>query len=690
MQSTTFSESLKSPVKALVRENLRRFWPIALVGALLYFFSGSFLFLSGIIAGKDLKIGTLHTILNHGNPVWAILLFALPIVVSVSVFRYLHSSGAAAVMHSIPAGRRALFTSGWISGLILSLAPALLNALLMIPFVAAGFGNFNAVPYRDNLEIWSPIITSVSNNYPDGGDLMRWFLQALIITLFVFAISAFTGVVTGRAGIHIVSAVILNFMAPTVFLLTLMYLKAFRFGYPLNDPTATAAMVFHPQLWMDETSGTFDLLAMVLYLVAAAVIAVGGYRLYRVLKSERAGESVSFLSVEYVLVYLVTFIGMAAGGMVLDATSEVENGTTVSVFGIPIRGDEISGADAHTNLYIGAAIGAVLTFLIAMMAVRRTPRVFNLITLKRFGVYAVLAVVFLGIMSFDITGYERRVPEEASVKRVGVALEMMGNTALLPYNWGAISSDLYWNNLFITDDSETIGAVSALHREIIARMENPENADVFRSYLETINTPSGEEAHFNSPSMVSLNYDTGSYFGLHRQYPLAISYFETSDAFGSLVESKGFKDNLTVEHITSYERIKNLTFFSVSESSANLMNETLYEGEEGYATLDLVLNKAETEEFAACLDSDFKRLSYGELTDLDGRFITFDITYYSKEEVTPFNECFLTYTTNKHFTDSIAWLTEHGYYDKILDAEKEAASNSKSAEVSEFGAEGFE
>ena len=62
-------------------------------------------------------------------------------------------------------------------------------------------------------------------------------------------------------------------------------------------------------------------------------------------------------------------------------------------------------------MYAGLAAGTLIFFIIGQMIVKKTPRIFNMKSLKSLGVYSLITVLFILALNFDVTGFEKRVPE---------------------------------------------------------------------------------------------------------------------------------------------------------------------------------------------------------------------------------------------------------------------------------------
>ncbi|MDR1029234.1 MAG: hypothetical protein LBL63_07425, partial [Clostridiales Family XIII bacterium] len=581
----------------------------------------------------------LKTLLINFHPINIIVILALPVIAAMMVFRYSHSPGGTTVVHALPVTKGTLFFSNWVSGLILALSPIVLNALCLLPFLRPSFAHFGV-----SLVDMNDFFSSDQAADPNFGDLLLWFISSAVIILFIFSIATLAGVVTGNSTLHLLIAVLLNVIAPAVCLLFSAYEEEFLYGFSALGSPDTAALL-HPFSHAMNSGGLslaspIEVLNIVIYILAALAVSAGAFFLYRAAKTERAGESMTFRSATYVVAFLVTFVGMSAGGflfygMTYEATSD----------------------PAIVNLYVGALVGSIITLIIAMMVLRKTPKVFDLHTLKVFGCYAVVGVLFLAFTTTDITGFEKRTPDPAQIEAATVTI---GNANLFPY---------MWNNALAIGVSDQAGkeTIVALHQDIVNIPEEYRDTNLPDDSVYDASSPAFDPyaSLLPSTSHVGFSYDLRNRSGMQREYTLRDLFFSAgSSEVERFVESDLYKRSLSVAGIVGYENL-------MSIRPAFLPNgyDPIASGISGYEA---------AADFAKCLDADFAELGYEALTANNRVRLTFNIEYRvpknerrrfpprANEENERYNENTLIYAITDDYARSIKWLKDKGYYEDMV------------------------
>jgi hypothetical protein len=576
---------------------------------------------------------------------------AFPIITAIALFKYLHTPGGVAVVHALPLSRDTLFRSNVLSGLVLIFAPVILTMLTLLPFMKFGFKGLSLLfsGGEDSPELLE--VFSDDGRMPDIGDLIGLFIIITVIVLFVFAVSILAVVITGNSGVGFISAGLLNFIVPVFFMLTIVNLRHFLYGYTVSPATSDLESALHPLTYTFVHSGGLSPLTLVIFVLISAAVFVCAMLLYRAFRSERAGDTIVFRSFEYALTWLVTFLGMIAGGFLFESVT-FESSDIMSRFDpVPV------------NFYIGAVIGAVLTFAVVSMVVRKSPKALGVRALKSFGCFAVIGVIFFVFVSTDVTGYETRVPENSAVKKVSIdATDLMN----LPYIGNLASEDADGNfvskGLITSDDPGMIAAVTDFHREIIDKASDSKNKELFISDpLEgaEINETPDYPNTVNFVAYIPISYDLGDKHKVSRTYTLTTKYLDNSEAFSALFDTKAYKESLTIARIMPYK-----TIASARLSYPNY-GPTLTDGSDPY---DKIMSSAEAVELAKCLDEDFVKLSYRDLSPDNEILLTFSLNPYNSNKLKSSYGQELQYSITGKYEKTIAWLKAHGYYDEMIAA----------------------
>ena len=181
------------------------------------------------------------------------------------------------------------------------------------------------------------------------------------------------------------------------------------------------------------------------YALAGLVIALIALLLYRTRKSEMTGSTVAFPWATPIFKYGVAFCTAVALGQFLY----------YFLFG-QYRS---SGNDSLPGTILCMVAAGLVGYFVAEMLIRKSFRVFR--AGAKGAVIVSLALVLLGVaMSFDLTGYEKHVPDESEIESAFYTFSGMTNVT--------------------TDDADTIRRLTAAHRAIVKnRNEQARIADAW-------------------------------------------------------------------------------------------------------------------------------------------------------------------------------------------------------------------
>jgi ABC-2 type transport system permease protein len=529
----------------------------------------------------------------------------------------------------MPYSRPTLFISNLISGLILILTPIIINALTLIPFVEPTFKHLHGG--KENLErnnSYSPWETHI-----DLGDLTRWLVSVLVIALFIYAISVLAGIITGNIAIHVLVSALLNVIAPVMYLITQEYLGSFLYGYGSGYQTDITTRL-HPLSSVLDKDGV-GLLSSLVYVAVAIVCCIAALILYRILKVERSTDVFTFKAANYVLVSILSLMGMSFVGFLFTFMAG--------------------------GFFVGAAIGGVITFMLSLMIVRKSAKIFDKAMLKSFGCFVLIAVVFVVFTTTNITGYETREPALEKVKSIGVDISGLG---ILPYLYPGTNMPTV---KLTTPDAKKVA--SELRKAIVAEKDNYRYQSIYDyADLETI------------PFDILFEYKSKNNRTIWRFYRFEPNLVWSGEAFAKFYSNPEVKQVLLIKNMIGYDDISgiDITYFDTTPVYLDNTYTPLIVGDE-------------MAEFAKCLDDDFERLQSKELTGFNSVILTFQISYrdlnappsqptysYGKDgEALMFLPPSYSYSINDKYTSSIAWLKDHGYYDALTKSYRELESQLK-------------
>ena len=357
-----------------------------------------------------------------GGPLLPMIHCTLPVVMSVSCFGYLHDKAAVTVTHARPATRSQLFNRTVLYGYLLMMIPVILTAILFLPLAGAHFApgyDASADTYESAAQVFN-----VRNSAIFIG-------KSAVIIGFVYAMSNLAAVIAGNRAIHALLALFINgFPIAITFLFQIVMSWAF-YGYEAKFEVFPK---LHPVAYAFTDMG---LSGWIIFLVCIAIAYAVSLLLYRKVKLERVGDACFYPAIADLLCIVISFmIGVTLGLIFTELMgSSMDSRITFVVFTL-----------------IASAIGLIITRMIADSSVR----VFGRKLLRTAVIYAVCIAVFFALTAFDVTGYQKRVPDTSKVASVEISPLV---------NYGAES----WTSLN-TEDS--IADVSALHQMILANHQD--------------------------------------------------------------------------------------------------------------------------------------------------------------------------------------------------------------------------
>lgn len=223
------------------------------------------------------------------------------------------------------------------------------------------------------------------------------------------------------------------------------------------------------------------------YALAGLVIALIALLLYRTRKSEMTGSTVAFPWATPIFKYGVAFCTAVALGQFLY----------YFLFG-QYRS---SGNDSLPGTILCMVAAGLVGYFVAEMLIKKSFRVFR--AGAKGAAIVSLALVLLGVaMSFDLTGYEKHVPDESEIESAFYTFSGMTNVT--------------------TDDADTIRRLTAAHRAIVKnRNEQARIADAWDA--DTLSQSDHDDIE---PFSLRLTYYLKDGSQLSRSYSL---YLRRSD-----------------------------------------------------------------------------------------------------------------------------------------------------------------
>lgn len=367
-------------------------------------------------------------LLNTGVRGGVFISFFFGLFFAMLAFSHLTQSRATNGFHALPVRRETIFLTAYLTGLFCQLSTILVTFLLGA-----------AVSAPLHLSFWS--VTGAAMG------------SAMLEAVFFYSFAALCMMMTGQILAAPVFYFVGNILVPGMEYLLRNFAGNFLYGY--SGHTDVALGFLSPPLYMYtmctevaiasiETceSDSYYVTAYALehrsfmilaaYALAGLVIALIALLLYRTRKSEMTGSTVAFPWATPIFKYGVAFCTAVALGQFLY----------YFLFG-QYRS---SGNDSLPGTILCMVAAGLVGYFVAEMLIKKSFRVFR--AGAKGAAIVSLALVLLGVaMSFDLTGYEKHVPDESEIESVYYTFSGMTNVT--------------------TDDADTIRRLTAAHQAIV-------------------------------------------------------------------------------------------------------------------------------------------------------------------------------------------------------------------------------
>lgn len=400
--------------KTLFRSQLKHTWPLWLG------YTALWLFLVPVMLFSELSAYQLgysaadasRLLLNTGVRGGIFISFFFGLFFAMLSFSHLTQSRATNGFHALPVRRETIFLTAYLTGLFCQLSTILVTFLLGA-----------AVSAPLHLSFWSVTAAAMGS--------------AMLEAVFFYSFAALCMVMTGQILAAPVFYFVGNILVPGMEYLLRNFAGNFLYGY--SGQTDVALDFLSPPLYMYFKVGIAsietcesDSYYVTAYALAGLVIALIALLLYRTRKSEMTGSTVAFPWAVPVFKYGVAFCTAVSLGQFLY----------YFLFG-QYRS---SGNDSLPGTILCMAAAGLVGYFVAEMLIKKSFRVFR--AGAKGAAIVSLALVLLGVtMSFDLTGYEKHVPDESEIESAFYTFSGMTNVT--------------------TDDADTIRRLTAAHRAIV-------------------------------------------------------------------------------------------------------------------------------------------------------------------------------------------------------------------------------
>lgn len=379
------------------------------------------------------------------------------VVAAMVMYSFMYTTRGCTMMCALPVRRESLFVTTYLTGLV----PMLLIDALAVAVTA---------------------VPALSSGYVDAINLWRLLAMLMLSNVAFYSFAVFCAVLTGNIvvlpAVYFVlnAAVVLAEQAVKSVLDIVVYgYHNIRTDLTGFSPVIAATSWFHPvaetELFIDNGSsymretGKFSVdhfYVLIIYCAVGLALAALALYIYRRRDMECAGDVVAVPILKPIFKYCMCF------GVAFCFAVVIYNNIFYRSSGL---------AEALIVLVL-LLVGAFIGYFVAEMLMQKTLRVFR----GKWAGYIVSAAVlcaFLFAAEFDMTGYEKRLPDASEVKDASLG---------------------YYENAEL-EKSESIETLIAYHARLLEEKEVNESA--------------------NSSDMISIDYTLKDGKRISRRYPIA-------------------------------------------------------------------------------------------------------------------------------------------------------------------------
>ncbi len=395
---------------SIIKSDFKRLWWIPALHTLLTFLFSTLTIITDFYNNSLHYIGRDENILHWFYDDFYALALIVPVILGVLLFSYMQTGKASTFAHSLPVSRGTQFVSHIVSGLIMILIPLVFNsAVLLVMRLDVDFAKLFTIMQLVKI-MWEVILYSL---VAFSGAVCVSFMMgntiASIIFTYVFGV------------LPLVAELFINFFAST---------QLHGYAYDRNYSIMEFLYV--------EAGNVAKWSNSLLYLVISILLFGAGYGMYKLRNLENHSEIVAFPKLRPVFIYGAGICCGCVGFAYFNGIWGTENALLLIPFGI-------------------------LGIIIAQMIVKKSfkvPEVYKPIL----GYSAFILVIFV-IFTFDLTGYEHRIPQLDDVEYVTFFQEGINDGRYSEY-WARNGREYRPKYPYSPDikDKETIEDVIWLHK----------------------------------------------------------------------------------------------------------------------------------------------------------------------------------------------------------------------------------
>jgi len=402
--------------KAVFKRNLRGYWPlwVSYLGIMILLIPVPMH--SNLLYGYNNSAASLaKDYFSESLTISLVVGAFFAIFAAMAVFSYMYTSRSANMTASLPINREALFSTNFLTIMIVVVAVHVITALASI---------LTIVMFDVKMLLILPIL--------------QWLVLGILMTLFFVCLSCFCATLTGSILILPCIYGVINFAVICINSLLSYIFSDFLYGYS-HYSVPEAVIWLTPSVNLITTTtfsariaegtshiafhGTFE---VAVYTVVGILLLIAGFFIHKHRRTESASDIIAVNPLKPVVKFFFAAVGSLTLGLLINEL----------FFGY-IDG----GFVTHT---VSMIIGGFIGYFASEMLVTKSFKVWH--KWKGFAVYALVVILFIAGLAFDIAGFETSIPHENSITFAEL--------------------DIYGENLEGSDE-ETIDTIIALHEYIV-------------------------------------------------------------------------------------------------------------------------------------------------------------------------------------------------------------------------------
>ena len=351
--------------KSLLKSDIKRFWWVGLMEMLIIFISVVFPIYNNCKRAIDLGRESYF----YTEPTWMtgaiIIIMVFAVGVATLLLSYMHSSASMSTHHSLPFKRCALLISKFASGALLTIAPILINAILLgLILINPEYRRFYSVV-----------------------EVLKWTVSGIIYTGVFYTLTSFVNMMTGNpigtlvftSGFMALPLIITGFFE--------MFFSQEVYGYTSNSIEYILNYIYV------EESQLFTFGPLAVYICFIVLFTLGAFSLYKHRKLEAHGEVIAFLWLKPVFIGIIGLLSSMVSYLYFRGVLNKNGLLYILPLGI---------------------LGVIIAWMISRK--RISPKGIH----KPVIIYVAAALAFCAVIHFDLTGYERRIPHKDDIVSVSI------------------------------------------------------------------------------------------------------------------------------------------------------------------------------------------------------------------------------------------------------------------------------